>query len=91
MSYLSPYVSLYTEPNADPVVVGEHYELSDARIACQSHLSTAWESTHGAYKLLDPRHSYDRGAFSQWGGISRIYVTTPNGDTAHYDIVERTW
>ena len=84
------YVSVYTEQNTDPVVVGEHYELSDARIACQSHLSAAWEVTHGIHKALDPRHSYDRGQFAQWGGISRIYVTAPNGDTAHYDIAKRT-
>ena len=85
------YVSVYTEPNADPVVIGEHYELSDARIACQSHLSAAWESAIGQDRFRDTRFQYDRGAFSQWGGISRIYVTAPNGDTAHYDIAERTW
>ena len=85
------YVSVYTGPNADPVVIGEYCELFDARTACQSHLSTAWEVTHGICKALDPRHAYDRGQFSQWDGISRIYVTAPSGDTAHYDIAKRTW
>ena len=85
------YLAYYTEPNADPVAIGEYPELYDARNACQWHLSAAWEVTHGLYKVLDPRHAYDRGQFAQWGGISRLYVTTPNDDTAHYDIAERTW
>ena len=83
-----PYVSVYTGPNAEPVVIGEYYELSDARTACQWHLSTAWEKVRGSEKFLDPSHAYDRGQFSQWGGISRIYVATPSSETAHYDIAE---
>ena len=82
------YVSVYTEPNADPVVIGEYYELSDARTACQSHLSAAWESAIGQDRFRDTRFQYDRGVFSQWNGIPRLYVTVPNGEWAHYDIGE---
>ena len=86
------YLAYYTEPNADPVAIGEYPELYDARNACQWHLSAAWDEVHGSYyKALDPQHSYDRGQFAQWDGISRLYVTTPSRETAHYDIVERTW
>ena len=80
------YLATYTESNASPVVVGEYYTLADSCNACRSHLSASWEATHGTYKALDPRHSYDRGQFAQWNGVSRIYVTAPNNNTAHYDI-----
>lgn len=82
------YLATYTEPNAATVVIGEYYQLTNARTACQSHLSLAWNEIHGPYKALDPNHAYDRGQFAQWTGVPRIYVTAPNGDIAHYDIAE---
>ena len=82
------YRATVTMPDAEPATLCEYVTLSDARIACQHHLSAIWEKVLGSGKFLDPRHAYDRGQFSQWDGRPRLYVSLPNGDTAHYDIAE---
>ena len=83
-----PYRATVTMPDAEPATICEYVTLSDARIACGEHLTDVWHTARGSERLLDPAHAYDRGAFSQWDGRPRLYVSMPNGDTAHYDIAE---
>ena len=82
------YRATVTMPDAEPVTICDYATLTEAHFSCQNHLSTTWGKVLGSGKFLDPRHAYDRGQFSQWDGRPRLYVSMPNGDTAHYDIAE---
>ena len=82
------YRATVTMPDAGPVTICDYATLTEARFSCQNHLSATWDKVLGSGKFLDPRHAYDRGQFSQWDGRPRLYVSMPNGDTAHYDVVE---
>ena len=84
------YLTTVTLPDVAPTAIGEYTTITDALFACQKHLSDAWEATHGSDKFLDPYHAYDRGQFAHWNGTTRLYVSMPNGDTAHYDVTRIT-
>ena len=82
------YLATYTGSNAAPVVMGEYWTLSDACAACYAHHSNEWDAAIGTERFSNPVYQYHRGAFSQWNGIPRLYLTTPDGDMAHYDITK---
>ena len=84
------YRAVHTDTNGITTIIGDYWTRKDAITSCQNHLSATWEKVLGSGKFLDPRHAYDRGQFSQWGGRPRLYVSLPDGGTAHYDIAELT-
>ena len=82
------YLATHTDTNGTVTLIGDYATLTEARLSCQNHLSATWDKVLGSGKFLDPRHAYDRGQFSQWDGRPRLYVSLPDGGTAHYDIAE---
>lgn len=83
-----PYRATVTMPDAEPATLCDYVTRTEAQFACRHHLSATWEKVYGSGKFLDPRHAYDRGQFDQWNGATRLYVSMPDGGTAHYDIAE---
>ena len=82
------YRATHTDTNGTVTIIGDYWTLTDASTACYARHSNEWDAAIGQDKFLDPGHAYDRGQFSQWDGRPRLYVSMPNGDTAHYDIAE---
>lgn len=83
-----PYRATVTMPDAEPATIGDYVTLTEAQFTCQHHHSATWENAIGRDRFLGPGHAYDRGQFSQWDGCPRLYVSMPDGGTAHYDIAE---
>ena len=80
------YRAVHADTNGTITTIGDYWTLADACTACYAHHCNEWEDAIGQGKFRDTRFQYDRGAFSQWNGIHRLYVTSPNNNTAHYDI-----
>ena len=82
------YLVTHTSTSGTVKIIGDYWTREDAVTSCAADHTLTWENAIGQDKFLDPRHAYDRGQFSQWDGRPRLYVSMPNGDTAHYDIAE---
>ena len=84
------YRAAHTDANGTITIIGDYWTREDAVTSCAADHTLTWGNAIGQDKFRDTRFQYDRGAFSQWDGISRIYVTAPDNTTAHYDIAELT-
>ena len=82
------YRATHTYTNGTVTIIGDYWTREDAVTSCATDHALTWEMVRGSERFLDPSHAYDRGQFSQWGGLPRLYVSLPDGGTAHYDIAE---
>ena len=83
-----PYRAVHADANGTVTIIGDYWTRTDAVTSCAADHTLTWGNAIGQDKFLDTRFQYDRGALSQWNGISRIYVTAPDGNWEHYDIAE---
>ena len=84
------YRATHTNASGTVTIIGDYWTREDAASACVATHSRAWGNAIGQDKFRATLFQYDRGAFSQWRGTSRIYVHFPNGNWVHYDIAELT-
>ena len=82
------YRAVHADTNGTITIIGDYWTREDAVTSCAADHTLTWENAIGQDKYLDPSHAYDRGQFSQWDGRPRLYVSLPDGGTAHYDIAE---
>ena len=81
------YRATHTDTNGTVTIIGDYWTLADACTACYARHSNEWGAAIGSERFSNPVYQYDRGAFSQWNGVSRLYAASPPGLTScHYDI-----
>ena len=82
--------AVHTDTNVTTTIIGDYWTRKDAITSCAADHTLTWENAIGQDKFRDTRFQFDRGALSQWSGIPRIYVISPDNNTEHYDIAELT-